>query len=229
MRRIVDLCLPIEEHWRYGIHFSKPRSHAAGDPWQCTAYNLESHWFTHIDAPLHHVPEGETLDAYPLRDWCMGEALILDFTQVPDNGGITAKMLDAAAKGWDKRFDYLILRTDRGKKVSWKDTAFWDNSPYVTADGGEWLRDYRPKVVGYDFPQDYDIRKIRTTKNLKEIHQPVHDHVLAEGKILQIEYLYNLWSIGSPTCGIVALPLPIPQMDGTQVRVIAVVESGEEP
>ncbi|MDR1179227.1 MAG: cyclase family protein [Spirochaetales bacterium] len=225
MKRIVDLCLPIEEHWRYGIKFSQPRSHAKGDPWQCTAYNLESHWFTHIDAPLHHDPKGDTLSAYPIQDWCMGEALILDLSGIKDNEGITSDTLQAAAKGHNKHFDYLILRTDRARKVSWKKPEFWDNSPYVTDDGGEWIRDYHPKVAGYDFPQDYDIRKIRTAKNLKEeIHQPVHDHVLSEGKILQIEYLYNLWSIGAPTCTIVALPLPIPDIDGTQVRVIAIVE-----
>lgn len=63
MRRIVDLTLPIEEHWRYGIHFSKPKMHVNGDPWQCTAYNLESHWFTHIDAPIHHDPNGVNLDS----------------------------------------------------------------------------------------------------------------------------------------------------------------------
>jgi kynurenine formamidase len=109
--------------------------------------------------------------------------------------------------------------------VSWKKLEFWDNSPYVTEDGGEWIRDYHPKVVGYDFAQDYDIRRIRTAKNLKEeIHQPVHEHVLKEGKILQIEYMYNLWSIGSPTCTIVALPLALPDCDGAQIRVIAIVE-----
>jgi kynurenine formamidase len=155
----------------------------------------------------------------------MGEALILDLTGVGDNEGISADMLKQAAGAYDKHFDYLILRTDRAKKVSWRNLEFWDNSPYVTEDGGEWIRDYHPKVVGYDFAQDYDIRKIRTAKNLKEeIRQPVHEHVLAEGKILQIEYMYNLWSIGAPVCTIVALPLAIPDIDGTQIRVIAIVE-----
>jgi kynurenine formamidase len=223
-KRIVDLCLPIEEHWRYGIKFSKPRSHAAGDPWQCTAFNLETHWFTHIDAPLHHDPQGDDLSAYPIQDWCMGEALVLDFTGVKDNEGITGTMLEKAAAGYDRHFDYLLLRTDRARKVSWKELAFWDNAPYVTSDGGEWIRDYHPKVVGFDFPQDYDIRKVRLAKDLHEIHQPVHEKVLKEGKILMIEYMYNLWSIGSPLCTIVALPLSIPNIDGAQIRVIAIVE-----
>lgn len=224
MKRIVDLTLPIEEHWRYGIQFSNPKTHANGDPWQTTAYNLESHWFTHIDAPIHHCPDGADLSAYPIADWCMGKALVMDFSGVGDNEGITGAMLAQAAKGYEEHFDILLLRTDRGKKVSWKETAFWDNSPYVTADGGEWLRDYKPKVVGFDFPQDYEIRKIRTAKDLNEIKQPVHEHVLGEGKILMIEYLTNLWSIGAPVCEIVALPLNTQHADGAQIRVIAVTE-----
>jgi kynurenine formamidase len=226
-KRIVDLCFPIEEHWRYNIRFSKPRSHAAGDPWQCTAFNLETHWFTHIDAPLHHDPLGDDLSAYPIEDWCMGEALVLDLTDVKESEGITGDRLEKAARATghdDRHFDYLLLRTDLAKRISWKEPAFWDKAPYVTSDGGDWIRDYRPKVAGFDFPQDYDIRKIRLTRNLHEIRQPVHEKVLKEGKILMIEYMCNLWSIGSPVCTIVTLPLNIPNIDGAPVRVIAIVE-----
>ena len=42
MRRIVDLTLPIEEHWRYGIKILPGKTHANGDPWQNVSYNLES-------------------------------------------------------------------------------------------------------------------------------------------------------------------------------------------
>ena len=56
------------------------------------------------------------------------------------------------------------------------------------------------------------------------IHQPVHDHVLVAGEILQVEYMTNLWEIGSPTCTLICLPLPTQNANGSQVRVIAVVE-----
>lgn len=221
--KIVDLTLPIKKHWRYGVDFSHPKSHAAGDLWQTTEYTLQSHWFTHIDAPFHHSPKGKTLDAYPIADWCMSKALVLDFSEVRDNQGINANMLEDAAAGFP-RHDILLLRTDRGRKVSFESFEFWDNSPYVTADGGCWLRDYRPKVVGFDFPQDYEIRKIRTMKPGDVIHQPVHDHVLIEGGILMIEYLTHLWDISQPTCDLMALPLKTVEADGAQIRVIALVE-----
>ena len=224
--RITDLTLPIEEHWRYGIKFEFAVSHANHDRWQARKFNLESHWFTHIDAPLHHDPNGKSLDDYPIEDWGITKCLVLDLSYVGDNDAINADMLEKAnAPFKDQHFDSLLIRSDRGKKVSWKTVEFWDNSCYLTKDAGEWIRDYKPKVVGYDFPQDYEIRLIRKVGPKDPIYQPVHDVVLKEGQILQIEYMTNLWSIGSSTCTLIALPLKLMQADGAQIRVIAVTDN----
>lgn len=225
MRRIVDLTLPIEEHWRYGIKILPGKTHANGDPWQNVSYNLESHWFTHIDFPLHFDPNGKTSDDYPLQDWAITDCLVLDFSDCGDNTAITGEMLEKANEKYkDKHFDSLLIRTDRGRKVDWKTTEFWDTSPYLTEDAGIWIKNYNPKVVGYDFPQDYAIREIRTMKPGQPIIQPVHEHVLKEGKILQIEYMTDLWKIGSDTYQLVALPLKLMHADGGQIRVVAVIE-----
>lgn len=225
MRRIVDLTLPIEEHWRYGIKFEPRKTHENHDPWQCVSYNLESHWFTHIDYPLHFVPGGETSDDYPIEDWAISEALVLDLSWVGPNTPITAEMLDKANEKYkDRHFDTILIRTDQGKKVDWKTTDFWDTSPWITDEAGIWIRDYHPKVVGYDFPQDYEIRRIRTMKPGDVIVQPCHERVLVEGKILQMEYMNNFWKIGADVCQLICLPLNIQHADGGQIRVVAVVE-----
>ena len=224
MRRIVDLTLPIEEHWRYGIHFDLVKSHENGDPYQITGYPLQSHWFTHIDFPRHFDPTGLTSDDYPISDWGITDCLVLDLTDVPENTGITAEMLEKANEPFkDKHYDSILIRTDRANKVSWKTKDFWDNSQWVTEDGGVWIKNYAPKIVGYDFPQDYVIR-IRAPKPGQDMRQPVHEHVLVEGKILQIEYMTNLWEIKSPTCQLIALPINTQHSDGGTIRVIAVVE-----
>lgn len=225
MGNIIDLTLPIVEHWRYGIKFELATSHANHDRWQTTKHNLHSHWFTHIDAPIHHDPKGENLDAYPIEDWCISDCLILDLSYVGDNQEITYEMLEKANESFkDKKFDSIIIRTDRGKSVSWETTEFWDNSCWVSESGARWIKEYAPKVVGFDFPQDYDIRKIRTAKPDDIILQPVHDIVLKDGKILMIEYLTNLWKVNSPVCKLIALPLNTKGADGSQIRVVAVVE-----
>lgn len=226
MRRIVDLTLPIVEHWRYGFKVTPVRTHANGDPWQCVAYNLQSHWYTHVDAPLHFDPNGRDLDDYPIQDWAITDCLVLDLSACGDNTAITGEMLEKANEPYkDKHFDSLLIRTDRPNKVDFKTTDFWDNSPYLTEDAGIWIQKYAPKVVGYDFPQDYSIRQHRFIKPGEEYPpQPVHEHVLKQGQILQIEYMTNLWEIGSDTCQLIALPLNTKHADGSQIRVIAVVE-----
>ena len=226
MRRIVDLTLPIiEGHWRYGFHVTPVKTHANHDPWQNVTYNLESHWFTHIDFPLHFDPEGETSDDYPIEDWAVSDCLVLDLSYVGDNTAITGEMLDKANEKYkDRHFDTILIRTDRGKNVDWTTKEFWETSPYLDESGGIWIQKYNPKVVGYDFPQDYEIRNIPKKKKGDPIPQPVHEHVLKQGKILQIEYMNNLWKIGADVCQLVALPLNTQHADGMQIRVIAVVE-----
>ena len=191
------MTLPIiEGHWRYGYHVTPVKTHANHDPWQNVTYNLESHWFTHIDFPLHFDPEGETSDDYPIEDWAYSDCLVLDLSYVGDNTAITGEMLEKANKNYkDRHFDTILIRTDRGRHV-----------------------------VGYDFPQDYEIRNIPKKKKGDPIPQPVHEHVLKQGKILQIEYMNNLWKIGTDVCRLVALPLNTQHADGMQIRVIAVVE-----
>lgn len=223
--KITDLSLLMKEHWRYNITYELKTSHANKDRWQSTEYKLQSHWFTHIDAPLHHDPNGEGLDKYPIEEWCYSDGLILDLSYVGDNQEITADMLDKANEKFkDQHFDIIFIRTDRPKKIPFESQEFWDNSCWVSESGARWIKDYNPKVVGFDFPQDYEIRLIRKVGPKDPINQPLHDIVLDEGKILMVEYLTNLWNVGSDVCKLCILPLKTTVGDGAQVRVIAITE-----
>ena len=45
---------------------------------------MQTHWYTHIDAPLHQVADGKTLNDFPL-DYLFGKAVMLDVSYVgPD-------------------------------------------------------------------------------------------------------------------------------------------------
>ncbi len=220
MAKVVDLSLPLRRTWRYAIDFNHVKGFERGDIVQVTECNLRSHWFTHIDAPRHFLADGPTLDDYPLDILC-GEALFLDLRQVGNKQPITAEILEKAAAG-HAHHDFLILRTELGKRLSWETTDFWDESPYVTEDGARWIHAYGPKVVGFDFPQDHDIRLLRF-KSEAELEHPCHKHILENG-ILMIEYLTNLWEVPTDVCRVVGLPLKLEQADGAQIRVVAFVE-----
>lgn len=225
MRRIVDLTHPIQKHWRTKFTSELVNEWREDHKWQKTGYYLESQWYTHIDFPVHHAPDAPDSNDFPIADWAVSTALVLDFSEIGDNAGITAEMLDAANEPFkDMHFNTLLLRTDRPRHRSYDSHEYWDSAPYVTEDGGQWILDYGPKVVGFDFPQDFEIRKLRHLPAETDTWQPVHDLVLIEGNILMIEYLTNLWEIKSPICQFIALPLNTQHTDGSQVRCIAIVD-----
>lgn len=226
MRRIIDLTHPIQEHWRIPQFESKIVSaYSESHKWQKTGYYLESQWGTHIDFPIHHAPDAPDSNDFPVADWSVSTALVLDFSDIGDETGITADMLEAAnAPFRQMHYNTLLIRTDRPRHVDYYTHEYWDTAPYVTEDGGQWLLDYHPKVVGFDFPQDYEIRKLRHLPPGVDTHQPVHDLVLIRGNILMIEYMTNLWEIRSPICQFIALPLNTQHTDGAQCRCIAIVD-----
>ncbi|MGI6093757.1 MAG: cyclase family protein [Negativicutes bacterium] len=215
---IIDLTLPIRKHWRWPLECGLVKSFEKGDVTQVTRFELCSHWYTHVDSPRHTLPDGKTLDQYPL-DILVGQALILDLSAIKANEPIDANLLSETL-GDRKMKDILIIRTDWAQKTSWESYEYWDNAPYITMCGAEWIKKQNPKVVGFDFPQDYDIRLMRSTPE-SELKMPVHDFVLNNG-VLMIEYLHNLWNIGVEECKIVALPLKLEYADGAPARVIAI-------
>ncbi len=217
MRKVIDLTLPIRRTWRYDLEENLVKDFAKGDVVQITEFTLRSHWHTHIDSPKHFDPNGKTLDDYPL-DMLAGTALILDLTHIGANTAVTAEILEEAAKGKTHR-DILLLRTDWGKSVSWETKQFWDDAPYVDESGAKWLRDYKPDVIGFDFPQDHDIRYL-ATRDPKECEHTCHDYILKNG-ILMIEYMTNLWEIPTSECEIVGLPLKLENADGAPIRIVA--------
>ena len=89
------------------------------------SYNLESHWFTHIDFPLHFDPNGKTSGDYPLQDWAITDCLVLDFSDCGDNTAIvTGEMLEKANEKYkDEHFDSLLIRTGPRQKSGLEETT----------------------------------------------------------------------------------------------------------
>lgn len=75
-------------------------------------------------------------------------------------------------------------------------------------------------LVGFDFPQDYDIRRLRT-EDEHNLTLTTHDYLLKKD-ILMIEYMTNLWSVESKVVDFVGLPTALENVDGAQIRCIAI-------
>lgn len=218
MARIVDLTLPMDEHWRWPFHSRVKHTLEAGDTARITALDLDTHCFTHIDSPAHVIAGAPTLDQYGF-DKLIGPASVVNLTDVSPDMAISADFLKVRA-GHVQAGDIVLLRTDWQRQESYQTEMFWDHAPYLTVEAAEFLAARKVSIVGYDFPQDYAIRLM--SKRPVACEELVVHHVFLPREILQLEYVTNLWDLSRDRVTAYIMPMKLKGTDGAPVRAIAV-------
>jgi kynurenine formamidase len=115
--------------------------------WRVELLTLASHTGSHVDAPLHKIAGGASLDDIPLERW-MGNAVIADFRGITPDGRMTAEMLSAELPG-DLADTIVLLATGWGDKRA-KTDEWLCRSPCLSEDGAAWLVEHRIRGVGID-------------------------------------------------------------------------------
>ena len=137
-------------------------------------FNLESlhlgtHAGTHVDAPRHmlHLDRGAITDYRP--DHFVGPCVVADLTAKTDDDEIAATDIEAYRDLLDEG-DILLLATG-WSRFRGEDEARWLNhSPYLSAEGAEWICARGIKGVGIDHPT------IGTT--VEQFDRPPHEILL---------------------------------------------------
>jgi arylformamidase len=215
MPKYIDLTVPFDGKFKFKIDFKKDLT-SEKDGIQATSYAISAHAFTHLDAPLHFVTNGRSIDSFPV-DYFIGEAAILD---IPKGKGepISAEEMQKAGKH-AKDGDIILIRTGWLEKMWGKDG--YDDCPYLTADAAEWLVRLKARIVGYDFVEDYSVRDFHHKGRVEPEQLVVHQILLRDG-ILNLEYVNNLSKVSQPRFKVIALPLPLKGCDGSLTRVVAI-------
>jgi arylformamidase len=158
--------------------------------------HLSSHTGTHIDAPVHYLKSGDTIDTIPLCN-LIGRTRVID---VSDSGTlITAPHLRGRLEGVTR----LLLKTG----FSGMDT-FIEEYPSLALDAACLLTDNRIECLGIDSPS---IESFNCDGS-------VHSRLLSNGCII-IELL-DLSNVTEGDYEMVALPLRLEGLDGSPARVI---------
>jgi len=177
---------------------------------------LGTHTGTHVDAPLHFIKDGQSIDEVPLGT-IVGEAAVIDLT---DKGApltaITARDLEARG-GAVQKGDIVILRTDWWKR--WETRAFYFEHPYLMEDACRWLLEHQARAVAMDIPD----MENPTEELPPGTPGPLHVLLMNEGVVL-IENLTNLDRLTGERVFFIALPLKIRGSDASPARVIAIEE-----
>ena len=170
-----------------------------------------THVGTHMDAPLHVIPGGKSIDLIPLSR-VIGEGVILDVSK-SDVEPITSKEI-AAARPTIKVDDIVFLYTGWGQRFG---TPAYDPHPYLSEDAAEYLVSQKVKVVGLDTLTPDLPAPLRPKEGYKG---PIHQILLGNG-VLIIENLGNLDQVAGKRLQVFAAPLKLREGDGGYLRVFA--------
>ncbi|MGI9435634.1 MAG: cyclase family protein [Geminicoccaceae bacterium] len=215
---IVDLTMPIADHFRWPVDRRLVADHARGDLFQVTWLGFAVHGFTHMDSPRHFFADGKTTDDLTLEQ-TVGEAAVVDLGAIAAEHEITADHLSAAADHV-RADDIIVFKTGWGQKRSATTPEFWLEAPYLSRSAAEWLLGRSPRAVAFDFPQDYCIRLL-LSGDVRPVEEHVSHDVLLRNDVVLIEYITNTEALNAPRVSFCCLPLKLPSSDGAPARVIA--------
>lgn len=217
MTRIIDLSFPIHEgmttfpsHWHPMVEVSQLGRHGIEDR-ESRKLVIGTHTGTHVDAPLHFVRGGKTIDALPL-DLMVGPARIVDLPVKPK----TEVSLEALKKALGGREPGRRLLLRWGWSKHWGKLYYYTHAPYLSVESCRWLISHGVRLLGTDTPSiDCHDHGWRTSNDC-----PNHRALLGKDVFL-IEYLNNLTKIKGRSCELLVMPLNILGADGAPARVLA--------
>lgn len=221
--RFIDLSLRYgTEPWSQPFLFDEPtirtlhnhEEHGRSN----TYFGAACHLGTHIDAPLHFVEGGETVDRVALER-LVGPAVTLDVRTAAGPGpSVTPAVLEDARQGRPLRDRIVVLHTGWVAEAFGTDSYYGPGHPHLTVEAARYLVDHSPLSIAVDTLVD-GVEPPRAGDN------PVHRTLLGAG-ISLIENYANGDQLPADGYRIIALPLAIAGADGAPARVVAEIADG---
>ena len=170
---------------------------------------LGSHTGTHVDAPVHFVLGGISLDKIPVTKFA-GEAYVADLSNLPVGSGITEQ--DLAPKLDKVKPDDIVICYTGCSKL-WHDEKVRKNFTYLTSSGANYFVSRKVRAVGIDF---LSVEKFAAP-------EPVAHKTLLGNGIYIIESLSDgLAQFAGKRIFFVCLPIKLEGGDGSPARAMAV-------
>jgi arylformamidase len=108
-------------------------------------FTVGAHTGTHLDAPLHFVSDGGTLENLALST-LIGPAQVIEITGRP-----FIEAVDLECAGVASGTERLLLKTDNTRRGLLKTSEFHKDYVSVAPSGAEWLVDHGIKLIGIDY------------------------------------------------------------------------------
>jgi arylformamidase len=174
-----------------------------GDKVTMSRIEMSSHDGTHIDAPLHFIPGGSTIDVMPIET-TIGPCRVIG---IKDDSSITVKEL----KRYNiKAGERIIFKTKNSPGV-WAVRQYAGKSVTISLEAARYLAEKRVRLVGIDY---ISIASADPMENVNDVHKAF----LGNG-IYILEAL-NLSDVKPGRYDLICLPLRIEKGDAGPCRVI---------
>lgn len=218
-RTIVDLTFPIHEGmttyprpWHPVVEVSQMGRHGV-EGRETRKVILGTHTGTHVDAPRHFIPGGESVDNLPL-DVLIGPASMLDLRDLPPRTEVGQELLASRLTGpcperlllcygWSSRFEGM---------------GYYKEFPHLSTGAAQWLAAQGVKLLGLDTAMADDPHPAEGAPD-----SPIHKILLSSGVVL-VEYLCNLEILPFSGFDVIIMPLKLMGADGAPARCAAVIE-----
>jgi kynurenine formamidase len=216
--RLIDLSQPVTDGGpNCPVHppiSAKVVATHAKDNWHMEVISLATHTGSHLDAPLHKIDGGKSIDQIPL-DSFTGEAVLVDLLDSTADRSIGAELLASRLEG-DLTDRIILLATGWGEFRAATDEWHF-HSPYLAPSGAQWLVDQGIRAVGIDH---YSIGGIRDPDNTR-----THEILLGNGLwvVEDLRFPAEIFAIG-PRFRFMALPINFPGHSGAFCRPVAILD-----
>lgn len=203
----IDLSVSVHNgmvHWPGDPEFyiDRIKDYASGDDLVLSHMDLGVHTGTHMDAPLHFVQGGETIDHMPL-DATVGEARVIE---IDDPESVKLAELQRAGIEEGER---ILLKT-ANSATAWNTDEFQKSFVYISREAAEYLASLRIKAVGVDY---------LSVGGFYKDGLETHRALLSAG-IWVIEGL-NLTPLHAGKWELICLPLRLTGVEAAPARAIA--------
>jgi arylformamidase len=151
-KKIVDLslvmysCMPA---WPTHPNFlyEQTRNAARDGATMHLIHQMTTHTGTHVDTPLHFVPEGQSVDQLPVEAF-MGEGVVVDLSYKKPKEEITVEDLETY-DGDIQTGDVLMLHTGWDKRLGFNAEYLFE-WPFLVEDTAQYVVHRGVKAVGVD-------------------------------------------------------------------------------
>jgi len=202
----IDISVPLRNamvRWPGDMGFQAERVEdmAGGDACNVSRVSMGMHTGTHIDAPLHFIRDGASIDRMPI-DATIGPARVL---QIENPESITPSELER----YDIRPGERILFKTRNSTRAWNADRFVTDYVYVSLSAARLLVERQVRTIGVDY---------LSVGGYERDGDEVHRLLLGAG-IWLIEGL-NLADVTPGDYELMCLPLKYEHGDGAPARAV---------